>query len=126
MSPSRACTLEVDHVGVLGPSIRALAAAWERLGFRVVGPEELMGVGDDGEPRGMGQFSAHVMFPDDYIELTAVEKPAPEHHLAQFRDAAAGLRLLILGTNDIDARHAACASAGLAPAPVQRAAREIH
>ncbi len=120
------CRLPVDHVGVLADGIAALKQDWESLGFRVVGPEELVGIGDDGEPRGLGQYSAHVMFADDYIELTAVERPTPGHHLARFLDAGGGLRLIILAAADIDAAHATLDARGLAPGPVSAAARDIH
>lgn len=121
-----ACRLPVDHVGILADAIAPLKRDWEALGFRVVGPEELVGIGDDGKPRGLGQYSAHVMFADDYIELTAVERPTPGHHLARFLDAGGGLRLIILAADDIDAAHAALDARGLAPGPVSAAARDIH
>jgi hypothetical protein len=121
-----ACRLPVDHVGILGEAIAPLKRDWEALGFRVVGPEELIGIGEDGEPRGLGQFSAHVMFAEDYIELTAVERPSPDHHLGQFLGRGDGLRLVILAADDIESRRAALEARGLAPGPVSEAARDIH
>lgn len=125
MAAQTARALPIDHVGVLGHSIDVLKSDWERLGFHVVGPEELLGVTETGQKRGMGQFSAHIMFAEDYIELTAVERPTPGHHLKDFLDDTGGLRLLILATEDIEAAREACLSAGLVPGAVQRAAREI-
>lgn len=121
-----ACRLPVDHVGILGDAIAPLKRDWEALGFRVAGPEELIGIGDDGEPGGLGQFSAHVMFAKGYIELTAVERPSPDHHLARFLDSGGGLRLVILAADDIEARRATLEARGLAPGPVSEAARDIH
>lgn len=118
--------LPVDHVGVLGASIEALTGAWRRLGFTIVGPEELLAVDDEGRETGLGQYSAHVMFEHDYIELTAVERPTPGHHLAHLLREAAGLRLLILGCPAIGAARSACEREGLSPGPVQSAAREIR
>lgn len=121
-----ACRLPVDHVGILGDAIAPLKRDWEALGFRVAGPEELIGIGEDGESRGLGQFSAHVMFAEDYIELTAVERPSPGHHLARFLDSGGGLRLVILAADDIESRRATLETRGLAPGPVSEAARDIH
>ncbi len=118
--------LPVDHMGVLGTSIEALTGAWRRLGFTVVGPEELRGVDETGHETGLGQYSAHVMFENDYIELTAVERPTPGHHLAHWLGEAEGLRLVILGCPSIDVARSACERAGLAPGPVQSAARQIR
>ncbi|NBC21969.1 MAG: hypothetical protein GVY21_00685 [Gammaproteobacteria bacterium] len=120
------CRLPVDHVGILADAIAPLKRDWEALGFRVVGPEELVGIGEDGKPRGLGQYSAHVMFADDYIELTAVERPTPGHHLARFLDAGRGLRLIILAADDIDSMRARLDEEGLAPGPVNAAARDIR
>jgi len=121
-----ACRLPVDHVGILREAIAPLKRDWEALGFRVVGPEELIGIDAAGEPRGLGQFSAHVMFEQDYIELTAVERPSPDHHLARFLGRGGGLRLVILAAADIESRRAALQARGLAPGPVSEAARDIR
>ncbi len=121
-----ACCLPVDHVGILGEAIAPLKRDWQALGFRVVGPEELIGIDGAGEPRGLGQFSAHVMFDKNYIELTAVERPSPGHHLTRFLDSGGGLRLVILAADDIESRRAALQARGLAPGPVSQAARDIH
>jgi len=120
------CRLPVDHVGILGDAIAPLKRDWQALGFRVVGPEELIGIDAAGEPRGLGQFSAHVMFAEDYIELTAVERPSPGHHLARFLGRGGGLRLVILAADDIESRRSALERRGLAPGPVSEAARDIH
>lgn len=120
------CRLEVDHVGILGARIGTLAEAYRRLGFQVVGPAELVAVDEEGRETGLGQQSAHVMFGNSYIELMAVTRPSPEHHLARFLDRPQGLRLLILGSADLRSQRERCDSAGLAPGPVQTASRLIH
>jgi hypothetical protein len=120
------CSLPVDHVGVLGPDIDALVAQYRRLGFRVVGPAELTGIGADGNAVSLGQESAHVMFADTYIELTAVTAPSPEHHLTKFLAGPAGLRIVILRAGDIDAAHLSCARAALQPTTVAVASRKVE
>ena len=118
--------LPLDHVGVLGPDIRALVEEFRDLGFNVVGPEELKAVDADGVERSLNQHSAHVMFADSYIELTSVTRATPDHHLAAYLRPPWGLRLLILGSDDIDSSRARAESNGLAPGAVQHAQREIQ
>lgn len=115
--------LPIDHVGLLAPTIAELVAEFRLLGFTIVGPAELTAVNADGELEGLGQFSAHVMFRDDYIELTAVEAPTPAHHLAHFLHAPWGLRLLLISCEDISDAHAYCERSELSPTPIQEASR---
>ncbi len=117
--------LRIDHVGLLAPAIGPLADEFRRLGFTVVGPTELTSVDDDGRQLSLGQFSAHVMFSGDYIELTAVEAPFPGHHLEQFLDAPWGLRLLLPACDDLEAAHERCSTAGARPAAIQSASRAL-
>lgn len=119
------CRLNLDHVGVLGADVEALAGQWRRLGFQVVGPAELKGVDDEGRSRSLRQSSAHVMFADHYVELTSVTPPAPGHHLERFLGEPAGLRLLILRSSDIEADQQRCGQDGLLPGPVADASRQI-
>lgn len=117
--------LDLDHIGILGPDIHALVDEFRGLGFAIVGPKELTAIDSDGRRRGLGQHSAHIMFADTYIELTAVTDPAPEHHLSRYLDTPAGVRLLILGCERIDDCRQAYVEQGLRPGPVQRATRRI-
>lgn len=117
--------LQIDHVGLLGPAISDLVEEFGRLGFVTVGPTELQAVDETGARTGLGQFSAHVMFDQNYIELTAVEKPTPAHHLAHFLHPPWGMRLLLPACDDIQAAHAACCDNGLNPYPVQTATRSL-
>lgn len=117
--------LPIDHIGILAPEIAPLVDEFQRLGFKVVGPKELTAVDADGKLQGLGQYSAHVMFADNYIELTAVEKPTADHHLASFLSPPWGVRLVLLGTDDIHLSRAVCTNNGLRPYPPQAAAREL-
>ncbi len=120
-----ACRLNVDHVGILAASIGSLVSNYRKLGFRVIGPADLKAVDEGGKARSLGQQSAHIMFADTYIELTAVSAPAPGHHLSAFLDGSDGLRLLILRATDIESSRRRCADAGLDPGAIQKATREI-
>ena len=73
--------LPLDHIGILGSDITEMVNAYRSLGFHVTEPERLnAGAGGD-----FGrQYSAHVMFENTYIELTAVEDCQSEHHLAPY------------------------------------------
>lgn len=117
--------LAIDHVGILGPSIDELASTYRQLGFNVTEPIELVSVDEAGELTTLGQQSAHIMFPGCYLELTAVSRPTPNHHLGPFLDGPFGLRLLFLSARNIIASRDNCISHGLLPIPVQTAAREI-
>ena len=115
--------LPIDHIGILAPEIQSLVTEFRTLGFNVVGPAELTSIDSHGDRRGLGQYSAHVMLDDDYIELTAVERPTPDHHLAQFLRNPWGVRILILSCDDIDSQHQECESKNLQPSPVNLASR---
>ena len=125
MSAGDAIRIEVDHVGILGPDIDALVSIAETLGFNVYGPVELCGEDREGDVVSLEQQSAHIVFGEDYIELTAVQSKSPTHHLARFLDKPWGQRLLLLATRDIEAAAASADKAGLDPGPLQRASREV-
>lgn len=117
--------LQIDHVGLLAPLIAPLVEEFRSLGFSVVGPAELTAVDASGNNVGLGQYSAHVMFGDDYIELTAVEAPFPGHHLQQFLDKPWGLRLMLIACEDIEQAHTNCRVNKLTAGDVQTAGRSI-
>lgn len=117
--------LQIDHVGLLAPDIDALAAEFRDLGFTIVGPTELASIDDTGHRTGLGQHSAHVMFGNDYIELTAVDMPAPDHHLAHFLRPPWGMRLLLPRCDDIGRVHSRCEASELNPSPIYTAARKL-
>lgn len=117
--------LQIDHVGILAPLIAPLVDEFRALGFSVIGPTELTSVDSSGNQSGLGQFSAHVMFENDYIELTAVEAPFPGHHLEQYLDKPWGLRLLLIACDDIQQAHADCRAKNLTSGDVQTAGRRI-
>jgi hypothetical protein len=117
--------LKIDHIGILAPAIESLVRDFRALGFTVVGPAELTTVNESGATVGLGQSSAHVMFRDDYIELTAVESTSADHHLAHFLQPPWGIRLLLLNCDDLDHVHNDCKARHLNPTDIQSAGRRI-
>ena len=118
-------SLRIDHIGLLGPSVQALVQECQALGFSVIGPVELTAEDEDGNSVSLGQRSAHVMFSDDYIELTAVHDATADHHLAQFLKPPWGIRLLLLACDDIGEAHTIAGRRELDPGTVQTATRKV-
>ena len=117
-------TLPLDHVGLVGPDIEAMIAAYAALGFTVTPRQELMGRDSSGQLLPLGQQSAHVMFRETYIELTAFA-PRPDHHLMPYAQRYDGIHILALASDDAQASHRQLAETGIAPQPVAEAARDV-
>lgn len=120
--------VRLDHVGFAGPSLEAMCAEWQTLGFSPTEPEALRRVGEDGVARSLGQRSCHIVFESGYIELTEVAMPAPAHHLAPWLKRGAGLHILAFGTDELAAWRESLASEGakaVGLSPVMMATRRI-
>lgn len=115
--------LPLDHVGIYGSDIHALRRAFTRLGFKVSKPVKLhAGTGDqEGE-----QLSAHIMFPDSYIELTSLRQGPEGHHLAAFANQVDAVRILVLACEDANAERQRLVSAGLTVSSVFDASRPLE
>jgi hypothetical protein len=117
----------LDHVGLVGGALEPLLAAARRLGFAPTPPKPLLGRHPaTGEPRPLGQSSAHLVFESGYVELSAVHSTSPDHHLAHGLARHEGLLILALGVEDVAAAHARCRDAGLPVTPVTGASRAIE
>lgn len=124
MNDSRAT---LDHVGYVAHSLPALREQMLRLGFAPTEPRDLLAVdAATGATRPLGQRSCHAVLQRGYIELTAVDMPAPTHHLATWLARGAGLHILALGSDVIEAEQARCAATGLAVTPPAHASRRIE
>lgn len=111
----------IDHIGLALRDIEAEVAAWRGLGFIVSDPAQLFST-VQGEMRPLGQISAHVVFANAYVELSA-PVPGAGNHLEPFLAAAGeGVRILVHATDDIRAAHRAI---GDAPEPRLSARRVI-
>ena len=114
--------LPLDHIGILGSDITEMVNAYRSLGFHVTEPERLnAGAGGD-----FGrQYSAHVMFENTYIELTAVEDCQSEHHLAPYMSLPGGVRILILHSDCAEKERERIQSTGLSVSPLFAAERPL-
>ncbi len=118
--------LDIDHVGLTGPNLRATVATFRKLGFRVTEPVELMGAAAGGNQRNLGQQSAHCIFGATYIELSEVTRIGPNHHLAAWLGDGHAIRILILRATDIHAVRERAVHAGQNPTPVGDASRRLE
>jgi catechol 2,3-dioxygenase-like lactoylglutathione lyase family enzyme len=116
----------IDHIGLVGRAIDPMLAAYRRLGFKVTAPAELMQPGPDGAPVPLGQVSAHAIFPDTYIELTAVLSPGQGNHLDNWLDRHEGLHILAFRSDDAETSWNELAAHGVVMPPMRAATREVN
>ncbi len=116
----------LDHLGIAVRQIEPLLALFRQLGFAPTAPRELQRLNDHGQLEPLGQVSAHLVFADTYVELSAVPDPASGNHLEPFLDRYQGLHILALRSPDLDAARQQCTAAGLHPSELQQAGRRIE
>jgi len=103
----------IDHIGIAIRDLGAEVAAWRAQGFLVSDPVALFST-EGGVLRPLGQTSAHVIFANGYVELSA-PVPGAGNHLEPYLAAAGeGVRILVHATDDIAGAQAACPDS---PAP---------
>jgi len=118
--------ITLDHIGIVGRSIHELRGAWQRAGFFVTEPEELMAIdARTGQRTSLGQHSCHIIFERGYIELTAVDPITPQHHLFPWIRGHDALGIIAFGAEDIEAVHQRLAATEPVGALAQ-ASRPIH
>lgn len=115
--------LRLDHVGFLGRDLEALRAAFAALGFMPTEARALMKRTADGGLAPLDQSSAHVVFEQGYVELSATNAP---NHLAQYAGAGDALVIAAFGVDDIPAAHAGCLARGVRLSAPAKAARRIE
>ena len=114
----------LDHVGWLVSDLDAARLAFSRLGFTVTAPGTLKTGGGAEGAQDVGQRSAHFMFSETYVELTAVVPGARPAHLAPYM-AEAGLTILALRVEDADRAHGLLQDAAVAVLPTAHSERPI-
>lgn len=118
--------LVLDHVGVVGPDLARLRAAFVRLGFAPTEPRPLMRRDPaTGQLEALDQQSCHAVLQQGYVELSSVSSADAAHHLASYAGAAERLQILAIGAEDVADARAACVRNGLAVSQAMWAAREI-
>ena len=122
----------LDHVGLVGPSIGALRSSWLERGFSVTEPEELMALdAATGQRVSLGQRSCHIILERGYIELTAVDRVTPTHHLHPWIRGPSSrgeisLSIIAIGADDIDGVHARLTEGRSAVGSIAQASRPIR
>jgi hypothetical protein len=117
--------LRIDHIGIASRDIHANQNAFEALGFFVTELKPLLGRDDDGNSISLGQWSQHCVFPQSYLELTAVPDPNTGNHLEPYLSRFEGCHILALGSNDAQDALKSCEAAGVFAGELRTSAREI-
>jgi len=118
--------IRIDHVGLVGPDVAALQAAFERLGFITTPPKVLMQADPKtGERRSLQQLCSHAVLEQGYVEFSALESGDHEHPVAAYVRRQQGLEILAFASTDIEADAERCRAAGLEPSAVSVATRDI-
>jgi hypothetical protein len=116
----------IDHIGLVGRAIEPMVAAYRKLGFTVTNPVPLMQPNPDGDPVPLGQVSAHVMFPDTYMELTAVLDPGQGNHLDPWLARHQGLHILAFRSMDAERTWHELERYGVVMPPLRAASRDVN
>ena len=106
----------LDHVGIAGPDLDALAAQWERLGFTLAPYARHAGpAGPDGAVVAYATANRCIMLEDGYVELIAVvDAAAPGNMIGRHLARGPGVHILALGIDDPDANLVRLRAGGLA------------
>ncbi len=112
--------LAIDHIGIVVSSCGPAVALLRDHGFQVSEPEPLMG--PDGS---LGQTSAHCVFANGYIEISAPD-PGSANHLRPLLARGEGMRILVLRSGNAASDHARLLEQGLVLGPVREARRAVH
>ncbi len=115
----------IDHIGVVGPDLSALEAAFRHCGFTVAPRCELVSVAGDGTATPLGQVNSHLVFGSNYVELTAVEGDIAGHHLEHAIARYFGLHILVLSADNADRSARDVAARGFSQAAVALAGRDV-
>ena len=110
----------VDHAGIVGHDVEAMRTAFQDAGFDV-SPAAIL---RDRDGNSLGQTSAHILFADSYIELSA-PLPGETSHLTPLVGDTMRLAILALRSDDLATDHARYLAQGLTGGPPRRAARPV-
>jgi catechol 2,3-dioxygenase-like lactoylglutathione lyase family enzyme len=105
----------LDHVGIAGRDLDALARAYAALGFTLSPFAQHHAPGADGVVRPIGTGNRCAMLRQGYLELIAVVDPAlPSNTLDRFLARYEGLHIIAFGIDDAEAELARLREAGIA------------
>lgn len=112
--------LAIDHIGIVVADCMPVVALLRGHGFQVSDPEPLIG------PEGpLGQASAHCVFANGYVEISAPD-PNSDNHLLPLLAQGEGIRILVLRSADAAGDHARLEAGGLTAGPVRAASRIVR
>lgn len=111
--------IPIDHIGIVVPQLDSTITWLTRHGFKVSKPQQL--VGADGP---VGQASAHCVFANGYLEISA-PVAGSGNHLEPLLKHGPGIRILALASSDIAADHARVTACGLAAGTPRAASRTV-
>ena len=110
--------MSIDHIGIVVRDLGPTTEWFERRGFLVSAPAELLD--SSGEP--LGQRSAYCVFENGYVAINA-PIPGTGNPLAPYLAAGEGIHVLALRSKSAKADYRKLAAGGLAAAKPQRASR---
>lgn len=112
MNPTVDC---LDHVGLMGPDLGALARIYERLGFALTPLSQHSGALKPGEqPVKWGTGNHCAMLPQGYVELLAVIEPTLfVNRVPEFLARYAGIHVVAFGCRDAAAEEARLRAGGV-------------
>ena len=126
MTADSSLTIPIDHLGIAARSLSPLLAAYTDLGFHITDPGELTGQDADGSTVELGQQSAHIVFQNDYLELSAVPGAPEGHHLSSYLKRFDGLHILAIASENALNTHASLLQDNPDLPPLQQAARMVN
>jgi hypothetical protein len=116
----------LDHVGIAGPDLAVLGAAYERLGFLLTPRAQHHAPGPDLVVRPIGTGNRCAMLRQGYLELIAVIDPAlPSNTLDRFLARYHGIHIVAFAIDDPEAELARLRAEGMAIADIAMLERQV-
>jgi hypothetical protein len=113
-------TPAIDHLGLVVADVEPVVHCLRQNGFAVSDPEALQG-----ESGPLGQVSAHCVFANAYLEISA-PTPGSGNHLEALLARGPGWRLLLFRAGDDAPERASLDAAGVASGPLREASRAVR
>lgn len=110
----------IDHLGLVVADVAPVVAALREAGFLVSDPQQLQGASGP-----MGQVSAHCVFPNGYLEISA-PLPGAGNHLEPLLAQGEGWRLLLFRTDDAETERQNLLQTGVRCSQIDAASRQVR
>lgn len=118
--------MPIDHVGYGARDLRRVIDLFRMLGFAPTEEKELVvWDAETGAFHPLGQLSAHVVFANGYIELSAPTGQVAGNHLIPLVERRPGIHILAIAADDAERRRASALALHPSLPEVSHAAREI-